>query len=423
MNVEVLNTGTELLLGSVTNTHLAYLGQQLFPLGLRIARQTTIPDGGAIRDALLAAFGRCDILIVTGGLGPTTDDITREITAELLGFRLLEDPTVARAIRERLARRRILLRPRMLRQAMVPEGATVLPNSHGTAPGLYIPPVLTPALSTPHMFLLPGPPRELKPMFESVVRPLLRSIRGDLDGQECRTYHIVGLGESVVEERIGLELSERGDIEVGYCARPNEVDFRLIAPRPLLEQVEPLVLAAMGTHLVSTDGDHIEEVVVNRLSHLGKTLSAAESCTGGLLANRITNVPGASLVFLEGFVTYSNDAKIRTINVPERLLALHGAVSDPVARAMAEGAAEKTGADFGLGITGIAGPSGGTPEKPVGTVFIALAERGLATEGRRELFPSDRETFKQLATQTALDMLRLRISGDWQPLSLDAVAS
>jgi nicotinamide-nucleotide amidase len=423
VNVEVLNTGTELLLGSVTNTHLAYLGQQLFPLGLRITRQTTIPDGAAIRDTLLEAFGRCDILIVTGGLGPTSDDITREITAELLGFRLVEDEAVARAIMERLARRRIPLRSRMLRQAMVPQGATVLPNSHGTAPGLYIPPVLTLALSTPHLFLLPGPPRELKPMFESCVRPMLGSIRGNLHGQTCRTYHIVGLGESVVEELIGMELGRRGDIEVGYCARPNEVDFRLIAPHAVLEEVEPIVLAAMGTHLVSVDGDNIEEVVVSRLTNLRKTLAAAESCTGGLLANRITNVPGASAIFLEGFVTYSNEAKIRTVSVPERLLALHGAVSDPVARAMAEGAAEKSGADFGLGITGIAGPEGGTIEKPVGTVFVAMAERGVTTECRRELFPTDRETFKQLATQTALDMLRLRIFADRLTLPVESWTS
>ncbi len=422
MNVEILNTGTELLLGSVTNTHLAYLGQQLFPLGLRIARQTTIPDGAAIRQGLLDAFVRCDILIVTGGLGPTTDDITREITAELLGIRLVPDEAVASAIHERLNRRKILLRERMLRQAMVPEGATVLPNAHGTAPGLYIPPVLTPALSTPHLFLLPGPPRELKPMFESCVRPLLRSIRGDLHNQECRTYHIVGLGESAVEEMIGMELSLRGDIEVGYCARPNEVDFRLIAPRDVLKAVEPRVLEAMGKHLVSTDGDHIEEVVVNRLAQLRMTLAIAESCTGGLLANRITNVPGASVVFLEGFVTYSNEAKIRSINVPESLLTAHGAVSDPVARAMAEGAAAKAGADFGIGITGIAGPSGGTPEKPVGTVFIALTRRGIATACRREIFPTDRETFKQLASQVALDMLRLRISDNKHFLPPEALA-
>ncbi|HET9523665.1 MAG TPA: CinA family nicotinamide mononucleotide deamidase-related protein [Terrimicrobiaceae bacterium] len=412
MNLEVLNTGTELLLGTVTNSHLAYFGQELFPLGLRIERQSTIPDGAAIRGALIDAFSRCDILLVTGGLGPTSDDITREITAELLGLRLQLDEAVGNAIRERLSRRNIPVRERMLRQAMVPEGATVLPNAHGTAPGLYIPPAVTPSLSTPHLFLLPGPPRELKPMFANHVLPLLQRIRGDLPDREFRNYHIVGMGESAVEELIGMELSLRGDIEVGYCARPNEVDFRLIAPGPILDEVEPKVLGTLGAHLVSTSGDQIEEVVVKRLTDLQKTLALAESCTGGLLANRITNVPGASLVLLGGFVTYSNDSKISCAGVPHDLLAAHGAVSKPVAEAMAEGAAEKTGADFGIGITGIAGPTGGTPDKPAGTVFIAVSERGAETECRKEFFPSDRETFKQLASQAALDMLRLRIAGD-----------
>ncbi len=412
MNLEVLNTGTELLLGTVTNSHLAYFGQELFPLGLRIERQSTIPDGAAIRGALIDAFSRCDILLVTGGLGPTSDDITREITAELLGLRLQLDEAVGNAIRERLSRRNIPVRERMLRQAMVPEGATVLPNAHGTAPGLYIPPAITPSLSTPHLFLLPGPPRELKPMFANHVLPLLQRIRGDLPDREFRNYHIVGMGESAVEELIGMELSLRGDIEVGYCARPNEVDFRLIAPGPILDEVEPKVLGTLGAHLVSTRGDQIEEVVVKRLTDLQKTLALAESCTGGLLANRITNVPGASLVLLGGFVTYSNDSKVSCAGVPHDLLAAHGAVSKPVAEAMAEGAAEKTGADFGIGITGIAGPTGGTPDKPAGTVFIAVSERGAETECRKEFFPSDRETFKQLASQAALDMLRLRIAGD-----------
>jgi nicotinamide-nucleotide amidase len=224
-----------------------------------------------------------------------------------------------------------------------------------------------------------------------------------------RNYHVVGMGESAVEELIGMELSLRGDIEVGYCARPNEVDFRLIAPRAVIEEIEPRVLEALGRHLVSTRGDLIEEVVVNRLTKLQKSLALAESCTGGLLANRITNVAGASLVLLEGFITYSNDAKIRSVGVPEDLITTYGAVSEPVARAMAQGAAAKTGADFGIGITGIAGPSGGTPEKPTGTVFVALTERDVQTECRKEIFPTDRETFKQLASQLALDMLRLRI--------------
>ncbi len=419
MNVEVLNTGTELLLGNVINSHLAWFGRRLFPIGLRIARQTTIPDGAAIRQGLLEAFARCEVLIVTGGLGPTTDDITREIAAELLGARLFEDAGVVEAIQARLDRRGIPFRARMRRQAMVPEGAMVLPNEFGTAPGLYFPATQTPSMATPHLFFLPGPPRELKPMFDDYALPILRGLRGSVTDRECRTYHVVGMGESTVEELVGLGLEKRGDIEVGYCARPNEVDFRLIAPTAILDEVEPVVRSVLGSHIVSQEGEALEQVVVGRLRALGRSVATAESCTGGLLAHRITNVPGASDVFYAGFVTYANEAKIRNVGVPAELIAVHGAVSEPVARAMAEGAAERAGADFGIGITGIAGPGGGTAEKPVGTVFIALAERdaaatslarpGFQTVCRRETFPTDRETFKQLATQTALDMLRMRI--------------
>lgn len=409
MLVEVLNTGTELLLGNVVNTHLAYFGQRLFPLGLRIERQTTIPDGAAIRQGLLEEFIRCDILLVTGGLGPTTDDITREVAAELLGLSLTEDSEVLEAIARRLERRKITFHERMKRQAMVPEGATVLPNENGTAPGLYLPSRQTPALATPHMFFLPGPPRELQPMFENHVLPILRGICGGIPDRECRTYHVVGMGESTVEQAVGLKISRRGDIEVGYCARPNEVDLRLIAPKTVLDEIEPLVLGVLGPHLVSRNGENIEQIVVNRLRELGKSLATAESCTGGLLAHRITNVSGASEVFPAGFVTYANEEKTRVLGVPADLIEKHGAVSDPVARALAEGAIARTGADFGIGITGIAGPTGGTEEKPVGTVFIGLAAKDAPTECRLENFPTDRETFKQLATQTALDMLRRAI--------------
>ncbi len=410
MRLEVINTGTELLLGNVVNTHLAYLGKTLFPLGLRISRQVTVPDGAAIREALFDAFPRSDILIVTGGLGPTTDDITREITAELLGLRLLEDAWVTEALRSRLERRNIPYRARMQRQAFVPEGATVLRNDNGTAPGLYVPPKTTPAWSTPHLFLLPGPPRELQPMFEDYAVPILREIVGALEPErECRIYHVVGMGESTVEEVIGLSLDARGDIEVGYCARPNEVDLRLIAAPAILEEVEPRVREILGQHIVSQSGKSIEEVVVEKLQETSQTLALAESCTGGFLAHRITNVPGASEVFQAGYVTYANEVKERELHVPADLLMLVGAVSDEVARAMAEGVLREAGTDFGIGITGIAGPGGGTAEKPVGTVFIALAQKGGPTECLRALFPTDRETFKQLATQSALDLLRLRL--------------
>jgi len=402
MIVEVLNTGTELLLGEVINTHAAWLGRQLFPLGLRISRQTTVPDGEAIRQALAETFGRADIVLVTGGLGPTTDDITREAVAELLGLRLEADDGILQKIEARLAAFRFDLRARMLRQTMVPEGATILPNEHGTAPGLYLPK----AGSAPHIFLFPGPPRELQPMFLASALPLLRTLCGGLPERECRVYRIVGLGESAVEELVGLGLSRRADLEVGYCARPNEVDLRIIGPKAVLEEVEPAILQAVGDHLVSQNGAQIERWVVERLRESGSTVATAESCTGGLLAHRITNVPGASEVFTRGYVTYSNDAKTSDLGVPDALVAAHGAVSEPVACAMADGCLAKSGSRFALSITGIAGPGGGTPEKPVGTVFIAMAQKGKPTACRQFHFPRDRETFKQLASQSALDMLR-----------------
>jgi nicotinamide-nucleotide amidase len=409
MTIETLNIGTELLLGDVTNTHAGWMAKQLFPLGLRFSRQTTVPDGPAIRDAVIEAFDRADILLVTGGLGPTTDDITREVVAELLGRKLVASDAVRLRLEALLAARGVCLAERMLRQTMVPEGASVLPNNHGTAPGLYLPAVGQPSSASPHLFLLPGPPNELRPMFRDFVLPTLRLLCGGLPVQECRTYRVVGLGESVVEKMLGLALTANPALEVGYCARPNEVDLRLIGPVEVLASVEPGVLAILGDHLVSARGEGIEEGIVARLAERGETLSTAESCSGGLLASRITDVPGASQVFRQGFVTYSNKAKSDMLGVDSALLARVGAVSEAVARAMAEGALVRSGSTYSLALTGIAGPGGGSPEKPVGLVFIALAcagEETLCHEGR---FPVDRATFKQLATQKALDMLRRKL--------------
>ena len=414
LRVELLNTGSELLLGSVRDAHLSWFGKELFPIGLRIARQTTVPDGAPIRDALLEAFPRTDVIIVTGGLGPTTDDITRELVAELLGRRMMNHPETLERIQERCRRRGFAFQPRMERQAMAPEGAMVLPNDNGTAPGLYLPAVEGLSWSSPHIFLLPGPPRELQPMAVANVLPVLKELAQRHSGgvaQECRIYKVVGMGESMVEAKIGLELSARGDLEVGYCARPNEVDFRLIGPRDILDQVEPSVLAVVGDYLVSGDETSMEEIVVHLLAERGMTLATAESCTGGHLANRLTNVPGASKVFLEGFVTYSNRSKSDLLCVDARLIETHGAVSEPVVRSMAEGALQKSGSSYALATTGIAGPDGGTPEKPVGTVWIALAEEGKATEVWKETIPADRITFKQVVSQSALDRLRKRLKG------------
>ena len=410
--VELLNTGSELLLGNVKDAHLSWFGRELFPLGVRISRQTTVPDGAVIRDALLESFSRADVLIVTGGLGPTTDDITRELVAEILGLKLIHHPETLERIKERCRSRGFALQERMDRQAMAPEGATVLPNDQGTAPGLSIPPVEGLSWASPHIFLLPGPPRELQPMARAHVLPFLKDLAAGGDQHECRIYKVVGMGESMLEAKIGMELTRRGDLEVGYCARPNEVDFRLIGPKEILDEVEPLVLAAVGEHLVSDENESMEEVVVHLLRQKGSTLATAESCTGGLLANRLTNIAGASAIFLEGFVTYSNASKTDLLGVPAGLIAAHGAVSEEVARAMAEGARSKSGATYALATTGIAGPDGGTAEKLVGTVWMALAGEGMATEVWKENRPTDRLTFKQVVTQSALDRLRKRLKDE-----------
>ncbi|MEO5717090.1 MAG: nicotinamide-nucleotide amidohydrolase family protein, partial [Chthoniobacterales bacterium] len=334
MRVTVINTGTEILLGDVLNTHLTFIAREIFPLGLRVERQMSVPDGEAIRDALQENFDRSDIIFITGGLGPTTDDITREITAEMLGLELVADPELEETITHRLKTRGIRLTDRILRQAQVPRGARVLPNDNGSAPGLYLAAGIG-GLVTPHLFLLPGPPRELQPMFALTVAPILRQIVRQKEVLACCTYRIVGMGESYVEEAIGEELLAINGLELGYCARRGEVDLRVIGSVATLQQADALIRAKLETSILSTTGENLETVIVGKLTARKATLAVAESCTGGLLAHRLTNVPGSSAVFLAGYVTYSNEAKSASLGVDPALIAEHGAVSEAVARAMA----------------------------------------------------------------------------------------
>lgn len=408
MRVVVINTGTELLLGDVVNTHINFIAREIFALGLRVDRQITVPDGAPIRDALAESL-ESDIVFVTGGLGPTTDDITREITAELLGLKLRHDPAVMDAISKRAARRGFRMTDRVARQADVPEGATVLPNNHGSAPGLYLAAKAVPEKRRPHVFLLPGPPRELHPMFKDSVLPILRELMPGKASVSRRLFRVAGMGESVVEEAIGAQLLDVPGLELGYCARPGEVDLRVLGDQTALEQAEKVITEGLGTAIFSSDGRNLEEVVVQLLNERQETVAIAESCTGGFLAHRITNVPGASAVFLAGFVTYSNEAKTALLGIDPRLISEHGAVSKEVAKGMADGARSEAKASFALATTGIAGPGGGTEEKPVGTVFIALASQDAATEVKQLFFPDDRATFKELTTQAALEMLRRRL--------------
>jgi nicotinamide-nucleotide amidase len=414
MRLELINTGTELLLGSTVNTHLSWLGENLFPLGLRIARQLAIPDGDIIRTALLETIGRADIVLVTGGLGPTSDDITRELTAELLGLPLEENAEVLARIQRYLAARRREMNPHTRRQIMVPHGAVVLQNDCGTAPGLYFPPHPVAAAGgalSPHIILLPGPPRELKPMFTQQVAPLLKTLTGDAQAKEMRSFKLSGLGETQVSTTVEEPLLALGDIELGYCARPGEVIVRVIGSREQLAAAETIIAASFPENYFASEDVALEGVVVDLLSRLGQTVSLAESCTGGFVSHSLTNVPGASAVLGRAFVTYANEAKTALLGVPPELLAAHGAVSREVAAAMAAGCLAASGADHALALTGIAGPGGGSAEKPVGKVHIALASRAqpeLVVE--HHVYPVERLTFKNLAAHAALDLLRRRLS-------------
>lgn len=410
MRVVLLNTGTELLLGDVHDAHLAFIAREILPLGLRIEERRTVPDGEAIRSALTELLSRTEIMFVTGGLGPTTDDVTREMTAEVLGLKLQPDPRVLATIEERLARRGIKMTKRVLRQALVPEGAKVLANEYGTAVGLYFRANINPGLRSPHLFLLPGPPRELQPMFRASVMSILRGIVEIPASIAQRIYRIACVGESLIEEAIGEKVLAIPGIELGYCARAGEADVRIVGQPEAVQRADAIIKHELGLSIFSTSDETLEAVLVRLLGTRKETLAVAESCTGGLLANRVTNVPGASEVFLAGYIAYANEAKIDTLNVDPKLIEKHGAVSEPVACAMAEGARTRARSTYALATTGIAGPAGGSPEKPVGTVYIALAS-AKETKIQKLFFPTDRETFKQLTAQTAFDLLRRKLAG------------
>jgi nicotinamide-nucleotide amidase len=410
MRLELINTGTELLLGSTVNTHLSWLGQELLPLGLRIGRQVCIPDGDVIREALRETAGRADVVLVTGGLGPTSDDITREVTAEWLGLPLEEDAGVKAWITAYMAERGRPLSEAAKRQAMVPRGAEVLANPAGTAPGLYVPPMAVPGtgMKSPHLFLLPGPPRELKPMVRDQVLPRLAAMVGPALGM--RNFHLAGLGETQVAEAVEGVLTGMGIPEIGYCARAGEVIVRVFGTPEQLAAAEMLMAGTFPAQFFSSKDEELEQVVVGLLAKLGQWVSVAESCTGGLVAHRLTNVPGASAVVDRTFVTYANRAKSEVLGVPAELIAACGAVSRETAAAMAVGCLAASGADHALALTGIAGPGGGTEAKPVGTVFVALASKGGGEPVvGQHLFRVERETFKRMASQAALDLLRRRL--------------
>lgn len=424
------------MLGRVLNTHQQWLCRRLADLGYVVTRQVAVADTGPeIQQVVRESLTRADLVLTTGGLGPTSDDLTRDLVAQMLGRKLHEDAAVLANIERFFTVRKRAMPASTRRQALVPDGAIVLHNAHGTAPGLAMlvkdgkwrlenggtgiaPSSIPhpPSASTKWLIMLPGPPRELRPMFDEQVVPWLKRELPLETEFVCRTLRTTGIGESLVQEKINGPLAAlvaRG-LDVGYCAHIGQVDVRLAARGgtggALVRDGEGIVRGLLAKYVFGEQEETLEAIIVRRLTERRQTLALAESCTGGGIAHRLTNVPGASAVLLASLVTYCNQAKEKFLGVQTATLAQHGAVSEATAREMAEGVRRETGADFALSVTGIAGPSGGSEAKPVGTVFIALAS-ARPTIVVKQFNPYDRETFKQATANQALEMLRRAIFG------------
>ena len=406
MQAEIIAVGSELLTPDRIDTNSLFLTQRLNHLGIAVARKTLVGDQhDHVRDAFRSALDRCDLVVASGGLGPTLDDLTREAVAELLGRKLVLNSSVLQNIEARFRRLGRSMPEVNKRQAMVPEGAELLENPRGTAPGLWL------ESAGRIVVLLPGPPHELKAMFTEKVEPRLERLAGAtrLFYREMRT---AGLTESEVEQRTAPIYTQYPDVQTTILAAPGEIQLHLrawssnhpAAERMLDEMVERIGFA-LGENVFTSNGQTLEEIVAREMAINQATVATAESCTGGLLAERLTRVPGSSSYFLGGVVCYRNDLKTAWTDVPAELIESKGAVSPEVAQALAQGIRRRIGATLGIGITGIAGPSGGSPEKPIGLVYIALADAS-GSRDRTLRFPGDRERIRWHASQAALDMLR-----------------
>jgi nicotinamide-nucleotide amidase len=410
---EIIAVGSELLGSTRLDTNSLFITQALAALGIQVTAKAVVGDDRArLRDLFRLALQRADLVVLTGGLGPTDDDLTRDAVADALGLTLVEDDAITTRIRERFERRGLRMPEINRKQAMVPEGAIVLPNPHGSAPGLVIP--AGPKL----VVLLPGPPRELKPMLTALCQPsgVLGARAG---GERLHTVSIftTGLSESHVEEiaqPLYSQWREGTDpIETTILATPGQIELHLTLrsddearARVVLEEARRRLVDALGDCAFCVDGRSLPQVVGDMLRERGLTLAAAESCTGGLLLARMTEIPGSSAYVRGGVVAYSNEVKMDLLGVDPAIIAAHGAVSEPAAIAMADGVHTRTGADVCVAITGIAGPSGGSETKPVGTVVIATRVTEQPLSVRTHLFPGARDIVRLQATQSALDRVR-----------------
>lgn len=406
LRAEIVAVGTELLLGQIVNTNAQFLSEELAKLGIDVHYQTVVGDNRKrLEHVIRHANGRADVIILSGGLGPTDDDLTREVVSEVTGVPLVMHPPSLSRLKDFFERRGRIMTENNRKQALVFKGGTVFPNENGTAPGLAV------EANARHYVLLPGPPRELKPMFRKHVIPYFRRLLPSEGVVHSRVLRFFGIGESQLETDIMDLIHSQDNPTIAPLAKEGEVTLRLTAKaasvaeaEALIERPEREIRRRVGQYLYGTGDVTLAEVVVKRLTALRKTVALAESCTGGLVANMITSVPGSSEAFLGGYVCYSGKAKREWLGIPAAVLEEHGTVSEQTARWLAEKSRARISSDYGIGVTGVAGPDR-VEDKPVGLVYVSLASPGKETVVKPLQLTGLRETIQVRAAKHALYLL------------------
>jgi nicotinamide-nucleotide amidase len=409
LSAEIIAIGSELLTPDRSDTNSLWLTEKLNEIGIEVKLKTVVGDDAArLEETIKDALKRSDVVVTTGGLGPTEDDITRAVAAKAVGRELIYKQEVFDEISrkfERLGRKTPDINKR---QAFIIQGAEVLPNPNGSAPGILF------VENRKFLVILPGPPREMKPMFETEVLHRLKEKAGGVVVRR-RILRVAGMGESALDELIAPIYKQYENPQTSILFNKTEIEIHLTAQadsetgaQKQLDELADKICEKLGNAVFARNGELMEEVVARMLTEQKKTVATAESCTGGLIAQRLTELAGSSKYFMEGIVSYSNEAKMHSLNVPKEMLEKHGAVSSQVAEAMARGARERAETDFAVSVTGVAGPDGGSEEKPVGLVYFGIADAS-GVEHRRFIFPGDRFLIRWRSSQAALELLRRKL--------------
>ncbi len=409
LSAEIIAIGSELLTPTKTDTNSLWLTEKLNEIGIEVKLKTIVGDDELrLEETIKDALKRSDVVISTGGLGPTEDDITRRVSARAVGRKLVYYDDIEADLRERFKKWGRGMPEINKRQAFIIEGAEILPNPNGSAVGMSV------AVENKFFVILPGPPRENQPMFENFILPKLREKAGEIFVKR-KILRVSGMGESAVDEAIAPIYKEYKTVETSILFNKSEIEVVLAAKsdsaakaNELLAELTGKIVAELGIAVFATNGELMEEIVGKLLRETGRTVAVAESCTGGLIGQRLTDVAGSSDYFMQGIIAYANEAKIKSLNVEPEIIEKYGAVSGEVAEAMAHGIRESAHTDYAISVTGIAGPGGGTPEKPVGTVFVGYAD-ATRVKSLKVVLPGDRFLIRWRASQTALDYLRRKI--------------